>query len=411
MDVNESDSYIQDAKSLANIKYNSLGCGRLAMVSQFDFLARYAGYSSIAKNPDNYNMKVELAKEIFKKTPAIASDSFLGQLLGKDPGDGTFIFPQNVINGSRAVLENHHLAIKKTKIDEEGDIKTYYDRDSQIYVYGDTLPSTKSFETKKSNIIDSILKGMPVIWWTTDGAGEFSNHYMNIYGFEYWIGTDSNGQVKGHMMFKLRVNWGWDTVYMDSDTLDAINGGFIFFEETHTKVLINPEDYDYQGQYYFVDYSKKHFAYLGGKNFTTNRLRAGYVNHYNETNTIVDAQYLVLSAKRENANIAYLEYSFTEAIDWIYFDVRWWSNNEGIDKDNGVVLIQYKNDFGNWITAMDLFEEFEDLSYSEDDLSKICCRFYNPIYEFRIYVESYFPTGSSNKGRLVIGELNVFFSV
>lgn len=36
--------YIAEAKRLAGIKYNALGCGPLAMISQFDYLARYAGY-------------------------------------------------------------------------------------------------------------------------------------------------------------------------------------------------------------------------------------------------------------------------------------------------------------------------------------------------------------------------------
>lgn len=47
---------------------------------------------------------------------------------------------------------------------------------------------------------------MPVIWWTLgrNKAEEFGNHYMNIFGYEYWTGTDSTGNIKTHLIFILR---------------------------------------------------------------------------------------------------------------------------------------------------------------------------------------------------------------
>lgn len=200
---------------------------------------------------------VVLAREILENTDTIPADGTLGQLFGVDLNSGTFTFPSEVISSSREILENHYLSIKKTEevIEDEGNVstKTYYDNDSQILVSGDTIPSLSSFSTKINNLKDSIDRGMPVIWWTLGGnkVEEFGNNYMNIFGYEYWTGTDSAGNTKTHLMFILRYNWGEADVYMDSDILDAVNGGFIYFEETHEKTLVKPENYGYECQYFY----------------------------------------------------------------------------------------------------------------------------------------------------------------
>lgn len=48
--------------------------------------------------------------------------------------------------------------------------------------------------------------------------------------------------------------------------------------------------------------------------FIVDSLRAGYVKHYDATNTYVDNNYLTLSAKRQNAGTAYLKYNFNKAV-------------------------------------------------------------------------------------------------
>ena len=170
------------------------------MISQFDYLARYAGYVSIADNLEDFTNPtvvteapnfIALAREILENTDTIPADGPLGNFFGVNPSDGTFTFPHEVINSSREILENHYLSIKKTEevVDEEGNVstRTYYDNDSQILVSGDTIPSLSSFSTKINNLKDSIDRGMPVIWWTLgeDKAKGFGNHYMNIFGYEY----------------------------------------------------------------------------------------------------------------------------------------------------------------------------------------------------------------------------------
>lgn len=415
--ANEWDDITQKAKTNAGIKYKYIGCGPLSLVTQFDFLARNAGYSSIARDANDDKEQLILQTQIFKNTKAIPAESFVGDFFGVDPDSGTFTFPSEVISSSRNLLIQKHLGFNTTKetIDNEGNIEktTYYDSRSQIYVYGDTIPSTALFSRKIDNLKDSINKGMPVIWWTCGGAGQFSNHYMNIFGYEYWSGTDSSGNTKMHLMFKLRYNWNdSEDIYMDSDVLNAVNGGFIYFEETRDKSLIRPSDYNYECQYpseeipAIVYPSKGYLCPV-----YTKRKRAGYVNHFDSSNTHVDKQLLVLSVKKENAGVAYLEYEFPRLVQEVYFDVRWWSGLEGISYVNSKALLQYTDGRGEWNTALDLLRDIPSpgLSNLEDYPTEVFFTFPVPTYKFRIYMETTVATGSRNKGRIVLGNLNVYF--
>ena len=412
--------HIAEAKRLAGITYDALGCGPLAMISQFDYLARYAGYVSIADNLEDFTNPsivteapnfIVLAREILENTDTIPADGTTGQWFDVDPNAGTFTFPHEVINSSREILENHYLSIKKTEeiIDDEGNVstRTYYDNDSQILVSGDTIPSLSSFSTKISNLKDSIDRGMPVIWWTLgeDKAKEFGNHYMNIFGYEYWVGTDASGNTKTHLMFVLRYNWGEDDVYMDSDLLDAVNGGFIFFEETHEKTLVRPENYGYECQYFFDEKNKTINPELG-YTLDTKILRTGYVNRYDSTNTNIIDQQISLSAKRTNAGEAYIHYILPIPVKWLYLELSWWSSSEGISYNNGQAIVEYKDYNGNWVTQLDFLNDISGgISNLIDYKSKIKCEFEYPVTEFRIYVKSDNPSGDRNKGRLVMGNI------
>ena len=127
------------------------------MISQFDYLARYAGYVSIAENLEDFTDPtvtdapnfIGLATEILENTHTVPEESDLGQFLGVE---GTFAFPDEIIRSSNARLQSHLLQVSKEEeiVDEEGNVSTrkYYDNDSQIVVSGDTIPNLSSFSTK-----------------------------------------------------------------------------------------------------------------------------------------------------------------------------------------------------------------------------------------------------------------------
>lgn len=394
-------TFLQEVKQQAGITYKSIGCGPVSMVAQFDFLARYAKYSALGSDTPTYKEQVDLAAEVLEEIDTIPSDSTLGELFGKDPNGGTFTFPNSAIHGARQVLENHNFAV--------GSLESK----SLIYVYGDLIPSLSSFQKKINNIIDSIDKGMPVIWWTTSGAGAYSNHYINIFGYKYWQGDDGNGNTVSHLMFKIRYNWNRKKVgYMDCDVLDAINCGFIFFEETHDRTRIKPTDYGFPCEYNGT--AQTSIPVIATfKDETTfvsvNRLRAGYVKHYDSTNTYVDGNYLTLSAIKQSAGVAYIEYNFDKPVSHVSMEASWWRIGEGITIASGKAVVQYKDSKGNWVTAYNMLTDIL-LSTQITEPSRFAFALAESSSSIRIYVQSDIPKGSSNRGRLVIGNVDVFFA-
>lgn len=395
-EIDESDDYIQTAKQLAGNTKDYIGCGPLALLSQLQFLGKSAGYRMLLPNPYGDADKTLLAKEVIESTETVA----FGEM-------GTFAFPSSVVAAAREILEKHNLAIQKSRQTELGDRTViYYDNDSQIHVNGDMVPNGSAFSVKIKNLKDSIDKGMPVIWWTTASVKPFENHYMNIHGYEYWTGVDANGNQIEHLFFKLRCNWGRTfSYYMDSDLLKYATSGFIFFEEIHKKTLISPQDYGLECKYNFTEESKN----IGnGENvFNIKYLRTGYVKRFKPGNKIVRDYQISLSARRENAGLAYIEYVAPKPIDWLYFEASWWSASEGISAGIGDVWFQYKDvTTGEWITKVDLLSEVPGgLSKVIDSKTKFMYKFDSPIQEFRIIVISELPNGTRNTGRLVLGNV------
>lgn len=193
-------------------------------------------------------------------------------MLGFTFEKGTFTFPHDLIDGANQLFMDYNInnGIGAEDVNADGSYR------KMMNIRGDTLPSSSSFSSKLNTLISSIDKGMPVIWWTTNDAGDFKNHYMNIFGYEYWRGIDEKGNTKSHLFFKVRVNWGYEDVYMDSYLLDAINCGFILFEENLPRVSIDPSKYEFP-QAYNYDVSTKSFD-INGVTINTNRLRTGYIN-------------------------------------------------------------------------------------------------------------------------------------
>lgn len=144
-----------------------------------------------------------------------------------------------------------------------------------------------------------------------------------------------------------------------------------------------------QGQYF--NYEKiENILLESGYSFLTKRLRCSYIEN----------QYLVLSAKRENAGQAYLELDFNSYINSVKFDIGLWSSSEGISSSNAKVLLQYQSGSGDWITITDFMNDGMNLKTNMKtyniDLSQ-----YETL-SIRFVVISSNPSGSSNKGRVVL---------
>ena len=171
---------------------------------------------------------------------------------------------------------------------------------------------------------------MPVVWWTlpSNDLGDFDGHYMNIFGYEKWTGTDSSGNTVEHLYFKLNMNWygnsNYDNgVYMDSNILDSsFNCGFIFFEEELPKINIKKEDYGL-GESYIKSMNKN--IQKNGYTINVTTLRTGLIHEDGFTSS--KDSHITMSSKKQGAGEAYICYkSLNQAINFIFFDIRLWSS-------------------------------------------------------------------------------------
>lgn len=408
--IEDGDELIIEAKSKSNIKdYKNIGCGPLSVVTQLNYLATSAGYTQFYTIPNAYEQKVNLYTDVFNTIKTYPKEGLIGtslEQLGFSFDDGTFTFPNDLLNGINQILLDYNInnGIGAEEINPDGTYKKL------LTVTGDVIPSVASLSTKINKLKSSIDRGMPVIWWTTNDAGDFRNHYMNIFGYEMWTGIDEDGNEFSHLFFKVRMNWGYDDVYMDSDLLNAINCGFIFFEETLPKITISPEDYGFPQLYNNFAVSKS--LNLDGTPVTINRLRAGYINEKGISET--GDWHITLSSKKKDAGKAYLEYQFDKSINFIYFDIRLWSSAEGINSANSEVKLEYKDLLGNWIEAINFFDSnqnMEGFSNIKDKPDKYRYDFPYGTTSFRFISTTKNPTNAStNKGRIVIGNIGIVFS-
>lgn len=396
IDKGDVQTNVKTAKSLENITVPYIGCGRLALLCQMDFLGRYAGYSTIYAGTDFDTQEVALARMILTEMKGLSSDTA-----------GTFVSPNEFYRATKEILQKYSL------------YSTDYNKETTfINVYGDTVFSTKSFSQKIIDINNSIDKGMPVIVWTGPGSGSehdnYALHYLNIYGYEYWIGTDSSGNQEVHLMYRIAPNWnrGQD-IYMDCDTLDFLSCGFFFFQELQGRICLTPEDYNLPCMYNNSVETKS----IVNNNRITNitYLRTGYVNRYKSDNVTIEKQLLTLSSYRKTAGEAYIEYEFPSGIKFLTFDAALWSSNENITISNSIIEMQYCDKDGDWIAVVTPYlHEGKTIStnyklptkytFNPND-TYIDQKFYPT--KIRIIVKCFNPSGDRNKGRLVLGTINV----
>ena len=408
--VEDEDELIIEAKSKSDIKdYNYIGCGPLSVVTQLNFLATNAGYTQFYTDSNANEQKVNLYTDIFNTIKTYPEEGLIGtslEQLGFSFDSGTFTFPHDLINGVNQILLDYNInnGIGAEDINQDGSYK------KMLTVTGDIIPSIASLSTKINKLKSSIDKGMPVIWWTTNDAGDFKNHFMNIFGYEMWTGIDEEEKEFSHLFFKVRMNWGYDDVYMDSDLLNAANGGFIFFEETLPRITISPKDYGFPQAYNNSALSKS--INIDGTPLTINRLRTGYINETGLAET--GEWHITMSSKKKDAGEAYLEYQLDKPINFIYFDIRLWSSTEGINSTNSEAKLEYKDLSGNWIEAIDFFDSTQNMQGFSNIKHKPDKYRYDFPYgttQFRFLSTTENPTNAStNKGRIVIGNIGIVFS-
>ena len=230
-ELDEYSETIQSAKNSAGISSTYIGCGRLALLNQFDYIDRAFNFIELGNHTSDVDYFENLATTVFQITPGIASESLGGSIIGLT---GTYVSPSDFLDSAIEVCENYGM----DQIEYIDPLN--YQTTFPFNITGDYLINNSPSSTKLNAIKDSIDQGMPVVWWTGHLApNPYINHYMNVYSYEKWASYSSGGAVT-HYMFRLRMNWGESFIaFVDENVLLANNGGFIFFTPNDLHTYVN----------------------------------------------------------------------------------------------------------------------------------------------------------------------------
>lgn len=124
------------------------------------------------------------------------------------------------------------------------------------------------------------------------------------------------------------------------------------------------------------------------------RLRCGYISD----------SYLTMSAKRNNAGTAYLQYNFDYGIHSITYDLGLWSDNESL-KLNSSIRLEALNSEGEWIIIR-MFDPY-NMSVDKDNLLTYTDVIPFLTYSYRFIVETNMVQNENNRGRVVIGDIDI----
>ena len=290
-----------------------IGCGPLALLSQFFYLVEVCDYFEFVDEYDYAKNIEDFVVSILENVITISAEGtaesipFFGQeivdLLG---AEGTLTIPEFMALGANAIFE-------------------IYGVEQQLSVDASYFLPTQDKQARINRIVNSLNAGMPVIMWEQVSLN--SGHYINIYGYETWRGINSNGQSQDVFYFIANPNWNYSQpIYINADRLESSFIGVITFAENFSHLSVHPDDYGFPCSYNNTE-NLKTISLDNPFNIslTTKRLRTGYVNHYDSTNNTIDDQRLVLSSKRGTHSQAYLTYEFNKKLRMVHVEVVPWS--------------------------------------------------------------------------------------
>ncbi len=99
--------------------------------------------------------------------------------------------------------------------------------------------------------------------------------------------------------------------------------------------------------------------------------------------------------------------NFDQKIKAINFDISLWSGIEGLGLDTDTVKLLYKNNNGDYVEAIDF--DIMKLSTSKQKPSNYYYEFPSKTSTIKFEVIDKNPSGDRNKGRVVIGNMNIFY--
>ena len=132
-----------------------------------------------------------------------------------------------------------------------------------------------------------------------------------------------------------------------------------------------------------------------GKAILTKRLRCAYVDNY-----------LVMSAKSNDANIAYLEYDFDYQVVEFNYNIALWSDDESLIRNSSIRLEYYNN---GWKVKRTFNPK--EMSLDKNDLMNYKDIFESGATKVRFIIRTNLVQNSNNRGRMVIGDIDYKYGI
>lgn len=345
------------------------GCGPIAMIGIFDYFANALGYDQIIANPSNYSERIAFATKIFDDVPTVEVGTSNKQ---------TLILPSTY--------------------------ETYFNKLIKEFGLEENISATNHlnlFSTEINYLKETIDNGIPVtIYSGFINSEQFAQHYFVCYGYVDYILYHKETKERLNKTFLLcHTNGSNSAIYCDADILNEVQCGIICYNVNYDNTNINADDFKEEfinhetglGQYFF-DPREEQVTTTSNYTFHTNRLRCSFIEN----------EYLVLSANRNNAGTAYLEFELDNNIRALELDMGLWSGQEYFSSDD-IIAIEY---YDNGLWKRHLSFNYNDLSLSKDNLTHYKIIFPKEINNFRIYIKCNTTIlGDVNKGRVVLDNI------
>lgn len=401
INVDEYQPWFTEAKEEADLPSQKewAGCGVIALTEALIYYSEVLGYTSFntyARTNMCLNSNgIDENRDINRKLLALDALQSTPSTGWWDAG--TSVMPSSFLTGAKRVLKDHNL---------------YSDDQKYIEVYGDLISRPESLSEKINTVKTAINDGQMIVWWTGTEFGDFSNHYMNIFGYEDWIGTDANGNTITKTFIVLNYNHTNRSIqYMDSDVMTGLTMGFIFFKcnSSLKNINLSPTQLNLATAYNSTETSKNVSVNNSTVPIQYSILRGAYITHYDSTNTNPNGHYLALSPNKADAGLAYIEFQLPYDIKRLDIDLSWWRAKDRYSTYQGSVTIDvYDRTSQTWITVVDVLNNSIDLSVVLYLPTKYSIPLSINTNTFRIRAVHNSPSGSSNRNRVIIHAVNAF---
>ena len=345
------------------------GCGPIAMIGICDYLSAVLGYAEIISNPYDYNIRIDFATKIFNEVPTME--------VGMPGEKNTLILPGTYVESFNKLMKECGLADNIVA-------------ENHLNIVGSELDYLK----------ESIDNGMPVtVYSGFINSSDFGEHYFVCYGYVDYVLFHKETKERLDKTFLLcHKNGNKSEIYCDANILNELQCGIICYDIKYNLTNIKASDFSEEfinhdtglGQYFF-DSREEMVNTSTGYSFNTNRLRCSYIEN----------QYLVLSANRQGAGEAYLEFELDNAIRALELDMGLWSGMENFSSGD-IIRIDYYDE--GW--QRHIIYDYNEMSTSKDLLEHYKIVFPQEVTKFRIYVKcNSLVSSDRNKGRLVIDNI------